>query len=78
MHTRLYRWRVRTAATNHTLLTVMDGDFVAGFVVVLADEFVVVEDVELLAGAQLFTAHQTREAVQVEHFVARLAHQVRG
>lgn len=54
------------------------GGLVAGQVVLLADELVVVEHVELLAGAQLLPADEAREAVQVEHFVSRFAHQVRG
>lgn len=48
----------------------------AGNVVFLADELVVVQDVELLAGAELLAAHHAREAVEVEHLVPRLAHQV--
>lgn len=53
------------------------GRFVA-HKVVLADELVVAEHVQLLAGAQLFSANATRKAVQVEHFVARLSHKIGG
>jgi hypothetical protein len=42
-------------------------------VVVLADELIVVEDVEFFAGAQLFSTYKTRETVQVEHFVPRFS-----
>jgi len=45
-------------------------------VVLLADELVVVEDVELLAGAHLLPTHQAGEAIQVENFVPRLPHEV--
>lgn len=48
----------------------------AGDVIFLADELVVVQDVELLSRAQLLATHHARKAVQVEHFVSRLAHQV--
>lgn len=45
-------------------------------VVLLADEFVVVQDVELLAGAHLLPTHQAGEAIQVENLVPRLPHKV--
>jgi hypothetical protein len=48
----------------------------AGDVVFLADELVVVQHVELLARAQLLATHHARKAVQVKHFISRLAHQV--
>jgi hypothetical protein len=48
----------------------------AGDVVLLADELVVVEHVEFLARAQLLATHHARKTVQVKHFVPRLAHQV--
>lgn len=46
-------------------------------IVVLADELIVVKHVQLLAGAQLLAANAAREAVQMEHLVARLSHQIR-
>lgn len=45
-------------------------------VVLLADELVVVQDVELLAGAHLLPTHQAGEAIQVENLVPRLPHEV--
>lgn len=45
-------------------------------VVLLADELVVVQNVELLAGAHLFPTHQAGEAIQVENLVPRLPHEV--
>jgi hypothetical protein len=48
----------------------------AGDVVLLADELVVVQHVEFLARAQLLATHHARKAVQVEHFIPRLTHQV--
>lgn len=44
--------------------------------IVLADELVVVQHVQLLAGAELLPADAAREAVEVEDFVARFPHQV--
>lgn len=49
-----------------------------GDVVLLADELVVLENIKLLAGQQLFSAHHTREAVQVKHFVPCFPDQVTG
>jgi hypothetical protein len=48
----------------------------AGDVVFLADELVVIQHVEFLARAQLLATHHTRKAVQVKHFISRLAYQV--
>lgn len=45
--------------------------------VVLADELVVVQHVQLFAGAELLPTDAAREAVEVEDFVARFPHQVR-
>lgn len=45
-------------------------------VVLLADELVVVQDIELLAGAHLLPTHQAGEAIQVENFVPRFPHEV--
>ena len=50
----------------------------AGDVVLLADELVIVQHVELLPGAELLAAHHAGEAVQVEHLVPGLPHQVAG
>lgn len=46
-------------------------------IVLLANELIVVEHVQLLASAQLFPTNTARKAVQVEHLVARLSHEVR-
>jgi hypothetical protein len=48
----------------------------AGDVVLLADELVVVQHIELLARAELLATHHAREAVEVKHLLASLAHQV--
>lgn len=53
------------------------GTFVAGDVVVLADELVVVKDVELLSGGELLPAYHAGEAVEVEDFVPRFTDEVR-
>lgn len=45
--------------------------------IVLADELVVVQHVQLLAGAELLATDAAREAVEVEDFVARFPHQIR-
>jgi len=45
-------------------------------VVLLANELVVVQDVELLACAHLLPTHQAGEAIQVENFVPRFPHKV--
>lgn len=45
-------------------------------VVLLADKLVVVQDIELLAGAHLLPTHQAGEAIQVENFVPRFPHKV--
>lgn len=50
----------------------------AGDVVFLADELVVVQHIQLLARAQLLAANHAREAVEVEHLLTSLAHQVAG
>ena len=47
-------------------------------VILLADELGVVDHVELLAGEQLLAAHEAGEALEVEHLVPRLPHQVLG
>ena len=47
-------------------------------VVLLADELVVVQDVELLSGAHLLPTHQAGEAIQVENLVPRLPHEILG
>lgn len=49
---------------------------VTGQVVVFTDEFVVVEHVQFLSRRQLLPAHQTCEAIQVEHFVAGFPNQI--
>lgn len=54
------------------------GGLVAREVVLLAYELVVVQDVELLAGGELLPADQAGEAVEVEHLVPCLPHQVAG
>lgn len=51
---------------------------VAVVVVLLAHELELVQDVQLLAGGQLFVAHHAREAVEVKHFALGPAHQVAG
>lgn len=48
----------------------------AGDVVLFADKFVVVKNVELLSRGQLFSTDHTCEAVEVEHLVPGLPHQV--
>jgi hypothetical protein len=48
----------------------------AGDVVFLADELVVIQHIEFLARTQLLATHHARKAVQVKHFISRLAHQV--
>lgn len=45
-------------------------------VVLLADELVVVQDVELLAGAHLLPTDQAGETIQVENLVPRLPHEI--
>ena len=45
-------------------------------VVLLADELVVVQDIELLSGAHLLPTHQAGEAIQVENLVSRLPHEI--
>lgn len=45
-------------------------------VVLLADKLVVVQDIELLAGAHLLPTHQAGEAIQVENLVPRFPHKV--
>lgn len=45
-------------------------------VVLLADKLVVVQDVELFAGAHLLPTHQAGEAIQVENLVPRFPHKV--
>ena len=47
-------------------------------VVFLADKLGVVHHVELLAGEQLLAAHEAGEALEVEHLVPCLPHQVLG
>lgn len=44
--------------------------------IVLADELVVVQHVQLFAGAELLPTDAAREAVEVEDFVARFPHQI--
>lgn len=48
----------------------------AGDVVLLADEFVVIQHIEFFARAQLLATHHAREAVEVKHLLPSLAHQV--
>lgn len=48
----------------------------AADVVVLADELVLIQDVQLLPGGELFPAHHAREAFQMEHLVPRAPYQV--
>lgn len=45
-------------------------------VILLADELVVVQNVELLSGTHLLPTYQAGEAIQVENFVPRLPHEV--
>lgn len=45
-------------------------------VVLLADELVVVQDVELLSRAHLLPTHHAGEAIQVENLVLRLPHEI--
>lgn len=47
-------------------------------VVVLADEFVIVEDVELFTSAELLATNAAGETVEVEYFVTGLSDKVRG
>jgi len=56
------------------------GVFYTGIVLVIvfANEFVLVYDVELLAGGELLVAHHAGEAVEVEHFAAGPPDQVVG
>lgn len=58
---------------NHRLTMALPCD-----VVFFADEFVVVEDVQLLTRGQLFSTDHAGETVEVEHFVPGLPHQVAG
>ena len=46
-------------------------------VVLLTHKLIVVQHVQLLPGAQLFPTNTTRKAVEVEHLVPGLAHEVR-
>lgn len=48
----------------------------AGHVVLFADESVLIYDVKLFAGRQLFSADQTCEAFEVKHFVAGATDQI--
>ena len=48
----------------------------AGDVVLLADEFVVIQHIEFLPRTQLLATHHAREAVEMKHFVPSLSHQV--
>lgn len=50
---------------------------VPGEVVVLANEAVFVEHVQLFACGELLPAHETGEALEVEHLGTRSTHQVR-
>ena len=45
-------------------------------VILFADEPVLIEHVELLAGGELFSTDKAGEALEVEHLVSRLPHQV--
>lgn len=49
-----------------------------GEIILFAYELVVVQDVEFFAGGELLPADEAREAVEVEHFLASFADQVRG
>lgn len=46
-------------------------------IVVLADELIVVQHVQLLPGTQLLAANAACEAIQMEHLIAWLPHQIR-
>lgn len=45
-------------------------------VILLANELVVVQDIELFAGAHLLPTYQAGEAIQVENLVPRLSYEV--
>lgn len=47
-------------------------------VICFADEFVLVQHVELFPSGELLTAHHTREAFQVKHLVTCTTYQVVG
>lgn len=59
-----------------TVVRSAHGGLVAGQIVLLADELVVVQNVQLLPRRKLLPTHQAGETVQVKHFVARLPHQI--
>lgn len=46
-------------------------------IVLLANKLIVVQHVQLFAGAQLFPTNAARKAVQVEHLVPGFSHKVR-
>lgn len=48
-----------------------------GEIILFAYKLVVVQDVELFAGRQLFPTHETREAVEMEHLLTSFAYEVR-
>lgn len=47
-------------------------------IIILADEFIVVQHIELFASAELFAADATCKAIEVEYFVARLTYEIGG
>lgn len=47
-----------------------------GEIILFAYKLVVVQDVELFAGGQLFPTHEAREAVEVEHLLASFADEI--
>ena len=47
-----------------------------GEIILFAYKLVVVQDVELFAGGQLFPTHEACEAVKVEHLLASFADEV--
>lgn len=69
------RRRMMVVVMMEVMVMQMVGWFVAQKVV-LADELVVAEHVQLFARAQLLAANAAREAIEMEHLVAGLSHQV--
>lgn len=43
-------------------------------IILLADEFVVVQNVQFFTGGKLFPAHETGETIEMEHFVSSFPH----
>ena len=69
--------KLLAGSAPHLALTCHRVGSLAEDVIVLADELIVVQHVQLLAGADLLPTDAAREAVQMEHLVARFPHQVR-